>query len=439
MVKITLFKGGNMKYCSRCGSGVKEGAKFCEHCGKKLEEIKNNTKNNNQQYESANLHNSNIDNVKNQKSIIVVRYCIGGLFILEGLASLPNLVGFLSIFLGLSLMPIVYKILKEKRIFDFKGMQIIFPVVLIILFGLANSISNNDYSIKENNDINENSQNSESVDNKSDNNKTSNVEQSLEEKWKNYYKDNNIEVVEVDNETLHNYGKYYKEKTILTGIEIGEKTTKSIKAKIGDSESIYYSFVFNFEDKSEIKKYNKGDKVIIVGEVSTTTNDKTVTLNKCHIILSSSQAQVKIEELSNNKTKYTEYVKSIKEEQDRKGDIGKAYIEILDSKIINSYNQNVLVVSLLYKNNSNDNKSFNYTANVSVFQKGIELQSSIMKCSWYNSNYEDNGDVEIKPGITVTVNKCFLISDVTSDVEVNVESWMFSNLYNKLNKTFKLG
>lgn len=431
-----------MKYCSRCGSKLKDGVKFCEHCGEKVEEIKNDTENGNQKYKLTDLHNSNVNNDKNNKSIIATRYCVGGLFILGSLVNLPNLTGFLGILLGISLMPITYKILKDKRNFDFKGMQIIFPVILIMLFGLANSILNNDYSIKENNNIKENNQvseSSESTDNRNANNETADINQSLEEKWRNYYKDNSIEVVDVDSETLHNYGTYYKEKTILTGIEIEDKTAKSIKAKIGDSESVYYSFVFNFEDKSEIKKYNKGDKVIIVGKVSTKTTNKTVTLNKCHIILSNDQAQVKIEELSNNKTQYTEYVKNIKEEQDRKGDIGKAYIEILDSKIINSYNQNVLVVSLLYKNNNNDNKAFDYTANVSVFQKGIELQSSIMKCSWYNSNYEDNGDVEIKPGITVTVNKCFLINDFTSDVEVNVESWMFSNLYNKLNKTFKLG
>ena len=431
-----------MKYCSRCGSKLKDGIKFCEHCGEKVEEIKNDIENGNQKYKLTDLHNSNVNNDKNNKSIIATRYCVGGLFILGSLVNLPNLTGFLGILLGISLMPITYKILKDKRNFDFKGMQIIFPVILIMLFGLANSILNNDYSIKENNNIKENNQvseSSESTDNRNANNETADINQSLEEKWRNYYKDNSIEVVDVDSETLHNYGTYYKEKTILTGIEIEDKTAKSIKAKIGDSESVYYSFVFNFEDKSEIKKYNKGDKVIIVGKVSTKTTNKTVTLNKCHIILSNDQAQVKIEELSNNKTQYTEYVKNIKEEQDRKGDIGKAYIEILDSKIINSYNQNVLVVSLLYKNNNNDNKAFDYTANVSVFQKGIELQSSIMKCSWYNSNYEDNGDVEIKPGITVTVNKCFLINDFTSDVEVNVESWMFSNLYNKLNKTFKLG
>ncbi len=430
-----------MKYCSRCGSKLKDGIKFCEHCGEKVEEIKNDIENGNQKYKLTDLHNSNVNNDKNNKSIIATRYCVGGLFILGSLVNLPNLTGFLGILLGISLMPITYKILKDKRNFDFKGMQIIFPVILIMLFGLANSILNNDYSIKENNNIKENNQvseSSESTDNRNANNETADINQSLEEKWRNYYKDNSIEVVDVDSETLHNYGTYYKEKTILTGIEIEDKTAKSIKAKIGDSESVYYSFVFNFEDKSEIKKYNKGDKVIIVGKVSTKTTNKTVTLNKCHIILSNDQAQVKIEELSNNKTQYTEYVKNIKEEQDRKGDIGKAYIEILDSKIINSYNQNVLVVSLLYKNNNNDNKAFDYTANVSVFQKGIELQSSIMKCSWYNSNYEDNGDVEIKPGITVTVNKCFLINDFTSDVEVNVESWMFSNLYNKLNKTFKL-
>lgn len=290
-----------MKYCSKCGSEVKDGVKFCEHCGEKVEEIKNNTGNGKQ----------NINNDKNKKSIIVIRYCVGALFILGGLASLPNLEGFLGVLLGISLMPIVYKILKDKRNFEFKGMQIIFPVVLIMLFGLANSISNNDYSNKKNNDINENNQSSESIDNENDNNTSVDTNQSLEEKWKNYYKGNNIEVIDVDSDTLHTYGVYYKNKVVLTGISIKDKSSSSIKANIESNDSIFFSFVFNFEDKNEIKSYKEGDKVIIIGEVSTSTSSKTVTLDKCHIVLSSSEAQSKIEELYNNQSQNIEYAKSL--------------------------------------------------------------------------------------------------------------------------------
>lgn len=416
-----------MKKCSKCGSEINEEFKYCEHCGQKLEETEIRQEGDNQ--------NKILKNINNNKNANIIRYCIGGLFLVGGLTSLPTIEGFFAILFGISIMPIVYKVLSDKKNINFKGIQIIIPVVLFILFGLTNSISNRDYTSNENFDNDNDIQASETT----DNNESNNENQTLEEKWEKYYKDNNIDVIEVDSETLHNYGTYYKNKTILTGITIEDKTSKSIKAKIGDSESIYYSFVFNFEDNSEIKKYNKGDKIIVVGEVSKSTNDKTVTLNNCHIISSNTKAQSKIEELSNNKTQYTEYIISIKEEQDRKGDIGDAYIEILDTKVINSYGKNVVLVSLLFKNNSDENKSFNYTADVKVFQSGIELESSIMKCSWYDSNYEDNGDVEIKPGVTVTVNKCFLTNDVSSDVEVNVEAWMFSSLYKKLNKTFKLG
>lgn len=304
-----------MKYCSKCGSEVKDGVKFCEHCGEKVEEIKNNTEKGNQKYKSIDLHNLNINNDKNKKNIVVIRYCVGALFILGGLASLPNLKGLLGVLLGISLMPIVYKILKDKRNFEFKGMQIIFPVILIMLFGLVNSISNNDYSNKENNDVNENNQSSESIDNENDNNTSADTNQSLEEKWKNYYKNNNNEVIDVDSDTLHTYGVYYKNKAILTGINIKDKSSGSIKANIENNDSIFFSFVFNFEDKNEIKKYKEGDKVIIIGEVSTSTSGKTVTVDKCHIVLSNSEAQSRIEELYNNQSQNIEYAKSLEKSE----------------------------------------------------------------------------------------------------------------------------
>lgn len=301
-----------MKYCSKCGSELKEGVNFCEHCGKKVEEIKINEEYDNQKYKSIDMHNSNINNDKN---IIIMRYCLGCLFAFVGFLSLPSLEGFLGILFGISLMPIIYKILKEKRNFEFKGMQVIFPVMLIVFWGLTNIISsnnysNNNYSNNKSDNIKEN-QVSKSTDNKDDNSELVDTNQSLEEKWKNYYKDNNIEVVDVDSDTLHTYGVYYKNKVVLTGISIKDKSSSSIKANIESNDSIFFSFVFNFEDKKEIKNYKEGDKVIIIGEVDTSTSSKTVILDKCHVVLSNSEAQSKIEELYNNQSKNIEYAKSL--------------------------------------------------------------------------------------------------------------------------------
>lgn len=438
-----------MNYCSKCGKELQQDVKFCQYCGEKVEvnenkeeNISNNQDNNVKINSTINETNSQLAQTKlkgdKKKKILIAKYCIGGFLILIGLLNIVSFGGILSILIGLSLMPFVYKILKEKKNIYFKGIEIVVPVLFVIFFGIVNSISSNDLSSKNEYVDNGESNITETTENETSDNSETQVLETTEEKWTNYYKENSIEVIDVDNETLYTYGVYYKDKTILTGVEIYDKTSTAIKVKNGDSDSIYYSMVFNFEDKTEIKKYKEGNKVVIIGEVSSSSTSKTLTLNKCHIVSSGTQAQTKIDELTSNKTKHIEYIENIKEEQDRKGEIGKGYIEILDAKVINSYGSNILVVSLSYKNNSDENEEFNYTANVTVFQNGIELNSSIMKCSWYDDKYKDNADVEIQPGITITVNKCFLIDDTSSDVDVKVEAWMFPSMYNKLNRKFSI-
>lgn len=429
-----------MKYCSKCGGDLEKEAKFCRYCGTKINDI--------EQQEDNSMGNRK-KNIKEKDDIVY--YIIGGICCICSLVIFPSFSGLLLFIFGISLMPIIYKmpftykILKKIKRTDLKEIKTIVPIILFLIFCssiLVRNVNNNmkdDSVIKKENEITKVEQN------KSNESETSLVEQekentnkTLEEKWNAYYKDNNIEVIDVDSDTLYTYGTYYKDKIILTGIEIYDKTSEKIKGKIENSDSVFYNFVFKFDDKSEIKKYEKGETVIIIGEVSSSTTSKTVFLNKCHIVSFGTKAQEKIEELNNNKIQHIEYIKGIKEEQDRKGNIENTYIEILDSKVIYAYHKKVLVVSLLYKNNSNENKEFNYTADVKVFQNGVELNSSVMKCSWYDDNYKDNGDVEVQPGITVVVNKCFLIEDTSSDIEVNVEDWLFPNLYDKLTKTFKL-
>lgn len=417
-----------MHCCSKCGGNLEEEAKYCEHCGQKINSINNKNK-------------------KTEEKDSTAYYFIGGLCCICSLVNFPSLSGLLLFIFGISLMPFIYKMpfvykkIKSRKL-DLKEIKTIVPIILFLVFCSSIIVNNN---MKDDSVIEKENEAIKDEQNKSNESETSqvgqekeNVSKTLEEKWSDYYKDNNIEVIDVDSDTLYTYGIYYKDKTILTGIEIYDKTSEKIKGKLENSNSVFYNFVFNFDDKSEIKKYEKGETIIIIGEVSSSTTSKTVFLNKCHIVSSGTKAQEKIEELNNNKIQHIEYIKGIKEEQDRKGNIENTYIEILDAEVIYAYHKKVLVVSLLYKNNSNENKEFNYTADVKVFQNGVELNNSVMKCSWYNDNYKDNGDVEVQPGITVVVNKCFLIEDTSSDIEVNVEDWLFPNLYDKLTKTFKL-
>lgn len=188
---------------------------------------------------------------------------------------------------------------KEK----YKKILIIVVVIFIIISIITSTDQENNNNSNENNNQTSNITNNNEI--------TDSGNKSLEEKWNAYYKDNGIEVIDVDKNTLYNYGKYYKNKTILTGIKIEDISSSSIKANIENKESIFYSFVFNFEDKSEVKRYKKEESVIIIGEVSDSTTNNTVTLNKCHIVLSGNSAISKIDDLSNNESKYVEYAQNL--------------------------------------------------------------------------------------------------------------------------------
>lgn len=324
-----------MKYCNKCGSELNNNVNFCQHCGEKVENNDFVEENNNSNFFnidnlSKNLSSVSQYNVKNNnKSSIYIRYFLGGLFVFIGFFDLPHLAGFFDMFLGISLMPIFYRLLKDKKNIDFKGIQIIIPVLLIFVSGLFNGVfTNNDSSsngnIENNGEIinsNNDNKNDSGVDNTIINDKNT---ESLEEKWSNYYKDNNIEVIDVDSDTLYTYGAYYKDKTILTGIEIDSISTKTIKANIENDSSLFYSFVLNFEDNNEIKKYKEGDKIVVIGEVSPSSLkiSKTITLNKCHVVASKDLAQTKINELTNNKSQYIEYAKNL-EQIEKQSEINK--------------------------------------------------------------------------------------------------------------------
>lgn len=394
-----------MKYCSKCGSELKKGVSFCENCGEKVEHERENISSNKiKNYDLKenimkflNLQNKEIEN-EVQKKIVIARYCISVIYIIGGIFTTPRLKGFLMILIGLSLMPITYKILKDKIKFKFKGMQVICPLVLIIGLSLISSISSNSYLDK--NYVNNNDDNQTTIDNN-----TLNNDETLEEKWNNYYKIYNIEVTDVDSITLYNYGLYYKNKTVLTGIEIESKSSTSIKAKTGNNDSIFFSFVFNFEDKNEIKKYKEGDTVVIIGEVSTSTNDKTVTLNRCHVVLSNDEAKSKIEELNSKQSQNIEYAKEL-ENSEKQAEADKKLAEKTDyiSKCEAKNYQDILRNPNNYKN-----QYIKVTGKVIQVSNGwfnsvtIRLNDS-SNDTWYISyTYESDNESKILEGDNISV------------------------------------
>lgn len=85
--------------------------------------------------------------------------------------------------------------------------------------------------------------------------------------------------------------------------------------------------------------------------------------------------------------------------------------------------KDAVLITYEFTNNSDDAISFDIALDAKAYQNGIGLESAILE--------EDTDwlvDVDIKPGITKEVKKAYVLSDTSSDVEIEVtELFSFSD------------
>ena len=155
-----------------------------------------------------------------------------------------------------------------------------------------------------------------SGDNDNNKKKSTRTVASSEQKWSDYYEKSGTEVIEVQEDILYKYGKYYANKTVLTTVKVESKSSDALKSKTSDNDSYFFSFVFNFEDSDEVSNYNEDEMVTIVGIVEGSSIGKTITLKECHVIASGDKAKAKYEELANNKETYKNYAEQLKAESE---------------------------------------------------------------------------------------------------------------------------
>lgn len=110
----------NKRYCDECGVEINTEDVYCPNCGNQIRNV----------------------NYKRSKFIyviksifVIIRYALGILFIAVGIQFLPNV---LRIFLGISLLPITYKIVtdkfgNEKNYNTIRILSIILPIFLFFL------------------------------------------------------------------------------------------------------------------------------------------------------------------------------------------------------------------------------------------------------------------------------------------------------------------
>ncbi len=119
------------------------------------------------------------------------------------------------------------------------------------------------------------------------------------------------------------------------------------------------------------------------------------------------------------------------------GHIGDYIVVVKDSILAKQNDNDVLIVTYSFTNNSDDSKAFMYAITDKLFQNGVELGT--VYGSWgiddvYNF---DNRSKEIKPGVTLDVQCAYELNDTTTDVEVEITEWISFN-DDKITSTIKL-
>ncbi|MDR0853495.1 MAG: DUF5067 domain-containing protein [Clostridiales Family XIII bacterium] len=127
---------------------------------------------------------------------------------------------------------------------------------------------------------------------------------------------------------------------------------------------------------------------------------------------------------------------SEKAEPSDSGELGDYSFAIKDFQLVKDYEgKDAILIRFDFTNNSDEAKSFIWSADNKAFQDGIELETAIQ--SYDDGLSDDNASKDIQPGTTIEVYEVYLLSNTTSPVEVELtELISFSD--DKLVKTFDI-
>ena len=151
------------KFCKFCGELIDIDSIVCPKCGRQIELIKNNKEESTEKIEVIEEQKNNrietVEETKVRRTSFgdIVRYILGGLFCYSGIFRLlnGNWIGILSVLIGVSLFPFIYRRYVWRIIRNYKllkTLQIILPIFLII-FSIAVIPSENENSNSENTTI----------------------------------------------------------------------------------------------------------------------------------------------------------------------------------------------------------------------------------------------------------------------------------------------
>lgn len=113
-------------------------------------------------------------------------------------------------------------------------------------------------------------------------------------------------------------------------------------------------------------------------------------------------------------------------------------MEIKSSRLTKDYQgKDVVIVTYGFTNNSKENQAFAWAFSDKAFQNGVEPQPSYSYRFDDTEYTSDNANKEIKPGTTLDIEQAYELSDLTSDVKIEVEE-LFSLDSKIITKTFAI-
>lgn len=118
---------------------------------------------------------------------------------------------------------------------------------------------------------------------------------------------------------------------------------------------------------------------------------------------------------------------SVSAEKETGNNVGNFNVEYKSAKVVKDDDKDVIIVDLVFTNNSKADISFDEAISDTAYQDGIELQNVIFT---YNirDNYSDaESDKKIKPGKSLELQKAYYLNDLTSIIELELSAYYSTN------------
>lgn len=119
--------------------------------------------------------------------------------------------------------------------------------------------------------------------------------------------------------------------------------------------------------------------------------------------------------------------------KENEGSLGKVHVSIDRYRIVESYDEKLIIVKFIFTNNGEEATSFNSALNYDAYQSGIELDTPLLIHSCANFSPQ-NKTLKIQPGSTIDVEVAFVLRNNSDEVLIELSNYG----YKKITKTFNI-